>query len=292
MRSDLEEKKIHGSPLFRFQYYPKPEGCTELLVPCHWHEEVEILVVEKGTLTILIDGKHLTSSEGEVFFVNSGQLHQMQGSGSGNVFYSFVFSMRALDFKENDYAQTTLLAPIGEKWCFPERILPLHPCSYPLMNIMAELRRLVEERPVAYELLVKAELYRLIALFRQHQAFVLKETQTPEHSYTALRLKSVLQYVADHYMESISLEQAADIMHMSPKYFSSYFSDTLHISFIQYLNRYRVEQACILLQTTALSVMEIGRAAGYANFSYFIRRFKEFQGCTPLDYRKRLKLLS
>ena len=148
MRNDLKEKKIHGSPLFRFQYYPKPEGCTQLLVPCHWHEEVEILVVEKGRLTVIIDGKHLTSSEGEVFFVNSGQLHQMQGSGSGNVFYSFVFSMRALDFKENDYAQTALLAPLGEKWCFPERILPLHPCSYPLMNIMAELKRLVEERPI------------------------------------------------------------------------------------------------------------------------------------------------
>ena len=242
MRNDLEEKKIHGSPLFRFQYYPKPEGCTQLLVPCHWHEEVEILVVEKGRLTVIIDGKHLTSSEGEVFFVNSGQLHQMQG--------------------------------------------------YPLMNIMAELKRLVEERPIAYELLVKAELYRLIALLRQHQAFVLKETQTQEHSYTALRLKTVLQYVADHYMESISLEQAADLMHMSPKYFSSYFSDTLHISFIQYLNRYRVEQACILLQTTALSVMEIGLASGYSNFSYFIRRFKEFQGCTPLDYRKQLNTLS
>ncbi len=62
MRNDLEEKKIHGSPLFRFQYYPKPEGCTQLLVPCHWHEEVEILVVEKGRLTVIIDGKHLTSS--------------------------------------------------------------------------------------------------------------------------------------------------------------------------------------------------------------------------------------
>ena len=77
-------------------------------------------------------------------------------------------------------------------------------------------------------------------------------------------------------------------MHMTPKYFSNYFSNTLFISFVQYLNRYRIEQAAILLQTTSLPVMEVGFEVGYENFSYFIRRFKEFQGCTPSDYRKKL----
>lgn len=287
MRNDLEEKKIHGSLLFPFQYYAKQQDNAAIFIPCHWHEEIEVLVIEKGSFTVIIDGNAFTGSAGDVFFFHSCQLHQIQGHPGKNAFYSFVFSLHALYFREQDYVQTTLLEPLGEKWCFPKLVAPGNPCYRGLIAILEELRRLEKERPVAFQLLVKAELYRMIALFKQHQAFVLKEKPSQEHSYTALRLKQVLQYIADHYMEPLSLEQAAGIMHMSAKYFSSYFSDALHISFVQYINRYRIEQACILLQTTALSIMEVGQQVGYCNFSYFIRRFKEFQGCTPIQYRRK-----
>ncbi len=291
MKNDLEEKRVHGSLLFPFQYYTAEQGRLgrpEIFVPYHWHDDVEILRVEKGKLQILVDGRELTGERDDIFFFNSGQIHQIQADGYENDYYSFVFSMKSLNFRENDYTQTTILDPIGDQRWFPQKIGRNERGHGELLQLLEELRRLWRDQPMAYQLLIKAELYRMLALLEQNQQFVVRSQLQREHSTTALRLKEVLRYVAEHYQEHISLEQAAEIIHMSPKYFSNYFSETFHVSFVQYLNRYRIEQACILLQTTPLSVMEVGFQVGYGNFSYFIRRFREFYGCTPTDYRKKL----
>ena len=291
MKNDLEEKRVHGSLLFPFQYYTAEQGRhgrPEIFVACHWHDDVEILTVAKGTLQIMVDGRELRGEEGDIFFFNSGQIHQIQGNGFENDYYSFVFSMKSLDFRENDYTQTTIIDPIGDQRWFPQKIGSVQNGHAELLQVLEELRSLCTRQPTAYQLLIKANLYRVLALLEQNQQFVVRSQLQREHSTTALRLKEVLRYVAEHYQEHISLEQAAEIIHMSPKYFSNYFSETFHVSFVQYLNRYLIEQSCILLQTTPLSVMEVGFQVGYGNFSYFIRRFREFYGCTPSDYRKRL----
>ena len=126
MKNDLEEKRVHGSLLFPFQYYTAEQGRhgrPEIFVACHWHDDVEILTVAKGTLQIMVDGRELRGEEGDIFFFNSGQIHQIQGNGFENDYYSFVFSMKSLDFRENDYTQTTILNPIGDQRWFPQILL-------------------------------------------------------------------------------------------------------------------------------------------------------------------------
>ena len=290
MKTDFEEKVIHGSFLFPFQYFHSHRNSTvKILVPCHWHENTEILFIENGPLQIIIDGISFTGNTGDIFFFNPERFHQINGTKLDNSYYSFVFSLSMLDFQTEDYTQAALIRPLCRERWFPSRVSSETPGYPELLQIMHTLRDLSVNRPVAFQLLIKAELYRLIAILEQHGLFLLESSQiSRSHSQTALRLKEVLQYVAEHYQENITLEQAASVMHMTPKYFSNYFSSTFHISFVQYLNRYRIEKACLLLQTTDMPVMEAGFEAGYENFSYFIRRFKEFQGCTPSDYRKRL----
>ena len=290
MKSDLEEKYVHGSAMFPFQYFHSHTSeSIPITVSCHWHTNMEIIFVEKGSFLVVIDGCNYTGQAGDIFFINPEQLHQISSTQNGSSFFSFVFALKNLFFQENDYTQTIYLSPLTGKLWFPSCITKDSPCRVSIENILFELRRLSLERPDAYQLLVKARLYEMIAVLHQYDQFILQSQQTTRtHSSTALRLKEVLQYVSVHYKENITLEQAASIMHMTPKYFSNYFSNTFCISFVQYLNRYRIEQAAILLQTTSLPVMEIGVEVGYENFSYFIRRFKEFQGCTPSDYRKKL----
>ena len=79
MKNDLEEKRVHGSLLFPFQYYTADQGRhgrPEIFVAGHWHDDVEILTVAKGTLQIMVDGRELQGEAGDIFFFNSGQIHQ------------------------------------------------------------------------------------------------------------------------------------------------------------------------------------------------------------------------
>ena len=65
------------------------------------------------------------------------------------------------------------------------------------------------------------------------------------------------------------------------------FRDQTGMSFIQYLNDYRLEVAAEQLSNGNESVTEIAVKNGFDNISYFIRAFKAKFGCTPLEYKKR-----
>ena len=55
---------------------------------------------------------------------------------------------------------------------------------------------------------------------------------------------------------------------------------------IRYLLRYRIEKAAGLLLSTEKKAGEIATICGFSDISYFTRRFREINGCTPLEYRK------
>ena len=56
---------------------------------------------------------------------------------------------------------------------------------------------------------------------------------------------------------------------------------------MQYLNEYRVEKACALLENTAYSVTDAALAVGFDDASYFARVFKKQTGVSPRNYRKK-----
>jgi AraC-like DNA-binding protein len=65
-----------------------------------------------------------------------------------------------------------------------------------------------------------------------------------------------------------------------------FFKETMGMSFVQYLNDYRLEVAAKLLTTTSDDIINIAINTGFDNLSYFNRCFKKKYGITPGKYRK------
>lgn len=95
-------------------------------------------------------------------------------------------------------------------------------------------------------------------------------------------------WLANHYMQDISLEEAAEAMGMSSFYFSRFFRTAYNRTFLEYLTAYRIERAEELLRQTDIPVREIAPRVGYTDANYFTKVFKRHCGCTPTDYRSRL----
>lgn len=74
---------------------------------------------------------------------------------------------------------------------------------------------------------------------------------------------------------------------MSPKYFCRIFRTVIHRTPIDYLNYYRIEKACYLLETEDLSITEVAYHCGFNDSSYFIRCFKKYKQITPTKYLKK-----
>lgn len=93
-------------------------------------------------------------------------------------------------------------------------------------------------------------------------------------------------YISTHYQEELSVDNLSAYVNKSKNYFSYLFKKEMKISFTEYLNRYRIEQACVLLETTLDLAGEIGQRVGFKDEKYFSSVFKKIMECTPSQYRK------
>lgn len=101
-----------------------------------------------------------------------------------------------------------------------------------------------------------------------------------------LRVKKKIQdYIEEHYMYELSMQDVARFMNYSEAYFCKLFKQCFDKNFTSYLTEYRVEQAKKMLQEPAVNIKEVGRAVGYADANYFAKVFKRATGNSPTEYR-------
>ncbi|MBE1442615.1 helix-turn-helix domain-containing protein [Paenibacillus sp. OAS669] len=103
--------------------------------------------------------------------------------------------------------------------------------------------------------------------------------------YTQL-LGKVEQFVRTNYHRDLSLAVVGEALGLSSSYLSSIFKDITGMSFVDYVNSKRIEQAKLLLQTTNHSVADISERVGFTSSNTFIRVFKRHEGVTPGQFRQ------
>lgn len=93
-------------------------------------------------------------------------------------------------------------------------------------------------------------------------------------------------YIYEHYSEDISVEKLAELVYLSPGYFSYIFKKETGDTVSRFIRNYRMEQAKKLLSDTSMKIVQICRETGFSNVSYFCKNFREYCGCSPEQYRK------
>ncbi len=143
---------------------------------------------------------------------------------------------------------------------------------------------LPDQPPAARFLAFLEVLGRLAALPADELVSSGYEARDVEREHAALA--RVLELVQQRYAAPIALAEAARAVHMSVPTFTRFFRRMTGTSFVQYLNRWRVRRACILLRETQRAVAEVAAACGFANLSHFNRQFRRRIGTTPSAYRR------
>lgn len=96
-------------------------------------------------------------------------------------------------------------------------------------------------------------------------------------------LSKALAIIHEDYNRPIQLSTVADACQITANYLCRLFSEHLGISFVEYLTRYRIEQAMTLLRDNCLSVKEVSGLVGYQDPNYFSRIFRRYSGSSPSD---------
>lgn len=107
-----------------------------------------------------------------------------------------------------------------------------------------------------------------------------------EPGLLSLRQREVLmKYLAVHLRGRPTPEQLANLLEISPDYFTRCFRRTYGIAPRRWIMEERIRMAAMRLLESNLSVSQIAREFGYEDIFLFSRQFKQVTGASPAKYR-------
>lgn len=293
-KANKEER--HGSPGFSFYMYTHNDESGQFFAPYHWHEEMEILSVTDGSIEVKTADTKRILKAGQVYFIQPGTLHSIQGHSRVSEHYALIFEWDFLRFFQYDFCQRDFLDPVfSGKYRFPDGDLLSPETAEEIAgqieyatSLFREMQEQEKNKVMTAPLSIKISLLRILEILYRDNVFIKtsEENGQPDDRET-LRLKAVFSYIEEHYAERISLEDLASLIRMNQNYFCRFFRQKTGKRPFSYLNEYRINRAARLLQNTDMTVMETALETGFDNISYFNRQFKNYQGCTPSKFRAR-----
>lgn len=256
--------------------------------PWHWHSEVEIFYMRDGVLEYVLPSGTYTFHQGQGAFVNSGVLH-MTSCPKGQVCLQeeHIFLPSYLGGQEPSILQKRYITPVLEH---PGLDLypfdPSIPEHQKILNLMRQSYDYYGKRQEGYEFDIRETMTRLWRILFSLTKDLQSDTKKRPRDD---RVKIMMEYMASHYQEKLTLNQIAGSAFISPRECSRCFQENLGQSPFSYLTDYRLQKACGLLTHTALSVTQVGAACGFNSSSYFGQTFRETFGCTPREYRRQCR---
>lgn len=275
--------------------YPVNARCLDLnksymnWIRWHWHEEMEILIVDQGIAEVSTDDTSYLVKPGQGLIINQNVMHCIHAHNQKNcTFYSLIFHPDFIFGHKNNYLQTEYLLPMQNyqlfKAFFLDESAPWH--ERMLQNIK-EAIDLNLAHNFGYEIATKGYLCHFwVELLRQ-----LPHTDTTAVSHISpdeSRVKEAMLFIRTHYAEPLTLQEIADSIHVSKSECCRCFARTLQMSPFEYLMKYRIYESTKKLMDSEQnfgSIADLAISVGFNNTSYFNKLFKKFLGCTPTYYR-------
>jgi AraC-like DNA-binding protein len=154
-------------------------------------------------------------------------------------------------------------------------------------SLFRELMAITNRPPPAYEPKASALLLLILAELFASRASKVSFAEVGKGRPLSDTVRKGIDCITRFYDQSASIKQIAGAVGTSMFHFSRVFRRETGCTPIEYLNRYRIEQARRLLLESDKSVEEIGRSVGIRVPNYFAKIFQRYTGMTPRQYREK-----
>ena len=255
--------------------------------PLHFHPEVEILLVLRGTGTRFIGDSVKRFTPGDLIMIGSNTPHVWYSDRNLNDGTEPRSEAIYIMFNPNIF---------GDKfWGLPESNSITRTIEYARRGIKlqgenknkaAKLMKEISQISGFDRIKLLMEILGIFASSDGSDFISSPVFQNTINKDDSERLNKIYEYSMQNADRKIPLEEIASVANLSVQAFCRYFKNRTNKTFIQFLNEIRVGNACRLLVKKDLPVADISFICGYNNISYFIKQFKINTGYTPLDYRK------
>ena len=230
----------------------------------HIHATMEIVIVNKGTLTMTADGKKYDIPEGHGLFIPPFSPHTFH-SNEPNLCHVLSFSEVLVpyffDFVKKNSPTMHLFKLSDASRELSERLLPNRSNSADYITAEAVLA------PLCHDIYTGCRF--------EPRRVVLSDT-----------FSRVIDYIEAHYTEDIDLEKVAHATGAHPVTVSKIFTKSTGVGFHYYLQYQRCSHAAYLLKNKNMSISEVAYDSGFGSIRSFNRAFFSVYNVTPTQYKK------
>lgn len=294
---DFLETRMHGTPDFPIQITTQAalKGLMgpHQIIP-HWHPELELLFMDKGSCTVGINDDSILLKEGDALLVNSNMLHQAHvpdGKEGQTIISLLVFNPTLIYGWKNSAVCKKYFLPFSGRQAQPYFYFS-KTISWQknITELIQEIHRIHSSQQDDFELSITISLIKIYRLLYRN-ALNVREPGSRILNLTGIeQIKEMLSYIAQHYHEKIKLADLAGFMGFSQSECYRMFIKYLNQSPFDYIIDYRLRQSASLLMESHQPIVEIAQETGFSSQSYYAKCFKKKYGCTPKEYRKRISL--
>jgi AraC-like DNA-binding protein len=255
--------------------------------PHHWHEDIEIIYLVEGLLKAGVGNNIYNLAVGDILFIGSGAVHCFFQEAKQSTRAVVQFRMSIYDTFLSGNQDTRTISPNFN------HSMHLTPGTKIHGLIEKQIQELIKENSEAkegYKLFLKGRLYDLAGILLRYmpKGEYSKEAESLQIERLK-RLDKVFQYVETNYQENINLDGISKVAGFSKYHFSRFFKENTGVTFLDYLNNFRITKAEWFLLYDKDSILEVAFKSGFNSVKTFNRVFKNLKGCAPLEYRKSIQ---
>ncbi len=247
----------------------------------HYHPEYEIVCVPFGRGTRHVGNHFCNYENGDLVLIGPNLPH----SGFGLNAYSLHEEV-VVQIKEDVFTNSFLSLP---EMSAINRLLEKAKCG---MHFSGHTKEKLTKKLLCLSKLSPFERFVELACILEMMANSEEyELLNPEIMLPAamkknsIRLQNIFTYVEQHFQEEIDIQKVASLANLSVPSFCTYFKKIMKVTFTDFLNQYRIQRSCILLQQDK-TIAETCFECGFNNVTYFNKVFKKFLNITPSEFKK------
>ncbi len=254
---------------------------ADSLTSYHYHEYVELLYIVSGHGVVATNGTHYEVEDGSMVIVNAQETHTT-AFYTDTEYYCIKFLPSVIYDREQSLWDMKYVLPFVsgryEYYTFSREETE----GTGIEALLSEIVREWEGEQHAYELLIRANILRILAaVFRlwEKKGILREEREIP------LAVKKAISYTVKNYA-TVTMEEVARQCGLSYNYFSYAFHEAMGMRFCQYLTMVRISAAERMLLSSDKSITVIAEETGFSSTSHFIASFRRTKGITPAAFRK------
>lgn len=240
----------------------------------HVHSEWELIWILDQPLSVTCGAQSFQAAPGQMVFFSPNEPHEFHKVTTGCTFLCMQISPKILPVMP----RLTIRDHLPHRWLGAEEFVMLQRTLARLME-----QYLLRREHYSLSCVGQSQLI-LHRLLEKMPTRALSSEESAAIDKRNARLKRLIAFVDENYMQKIRLTDFAKMEDCSVSYLSRFIKDTLNQNFQAYVTSVRFHCACKLIAAGGKRMLDVCMESGFSDYRYFSREFQKHYGMTPEQY--------